>query len=333
MRTAAKAIGLGVLLVAGAASLAGCKGKGAGGGCGMLGDCGGNPLGEWKISGICNFPVAARPAQNYANTTPYYQPETGAPAPAVTSGSWCWDLQFDKDGTLISPAVPMPKPDVVVGGRILFNEDQTYIYELTAKSTTAVHLARSCFGVNGADLTCAELAKKMETSTIGVNPVYTNDSGGTKPAFTCLEKGDGCDCTFDYIETDQNAVGDKGRWVVDGNVIHHYSISGQGILFETHPARRTARDATFCVSDDGNTLELSGTNGQPLALKVGLRSLTLKRVVPPPDAGASPPEAGVEAAPEAPADAAEEASDADDASSDTSSDASSDANADASDAD
>jgi hypothetical protein len=311
MSTRAKLGWLGVLLLVGAAAFAGCKGKGAAGGCELTASCGGDPVGEWKVTEICNNPVTARPAQNYANTAPYYQPETGAPPPAVTSGSWCWDLQFDKDGTLISPAVPMPKPDVVVSGRILFNADQTYIYELTAKSTTAVHLARSCFGVNGASLTCAQLAQKMQDSTIGVNPVYANDSGGTRPAFTCVEQGDGCDCTFDYIETDQNAVGDKGRWVVDGNVIHHYSIAGQGNLFETNPSRRTVRDATFCVSDNGETLDLTGTNGQPLALKAGLRSLTLTKVHPLPDAGAAPEpamEAGVEAAPEAPpADAAEEA--------------------------
>lgn len=279
-----------LILAALLGGMAGCKGEGATGGCGVAGDCGGSAqslVGEWKVVDTCSFPVVGRPAQNYANMAPYYQPETGVPAPAVTSGSWCWDLSFDKDGTLVTPSVPLPNPDIVVYGKITFLADETYTYELTAKSTTRFHVARSCFGVNGANLTCANLATKLLESSIGVNPVYTNDSGGTKPAFTCVDGGDGCDCTFDYIETEQNAVGDKGRWVIEGNQIHHYSISGQGNLFETNPSRRTVRDATFCIADAGQTLQLTGANGAALALKAGLRSLTLTRIPPaPPDAGA-----------------------------------------------
>jgi hypothetical protein len=230
----------------------------------------------------------------------------------------------------------MPKPDVVVGGTITFSEDNTYVYELTAKSTTAFHVARSCLGVNGATLTCPQLAMKIHDSTIGVNPVYTNETPDTTPPFVCVEQGDGCDCTFDYIETTANAVGDKGRWVVDGSVIHHYSISGQGNLFETNPSRRTVRDATFCVSGDGNTLELSGTNGQPLALKAGLRTLKLTRVIP--DAGTDAAadagvEASVEVGVEAPADATDDASaDATDDAADAGSDAADAGTADAADA-
>src|SRR5262245_39810245 len=101
MRMRAKLVLFAALVGAGAVGFAGCKGKGASGGCGVTGSCGGNPVGQWQVSEICNFPVNARPAQNYANTAPYYQPETGAPPPAVTSGSWCWDLMFNMDGELI----------------------------------------------------------------------------------------------------------------------------------------------------------------------------------------------------------------------------------------
>lgn len=265
--------------------LGGCRGQGAAGGCPVTGDCGGDPVGVWQVdpASICNFPVVARPAQNYA-TPPYFEPETGATPPAVTSGSWCWDLTFtkDQDGTVTvaTPSVPMPKPDVIVSGTITFAADHSYVYVLTAQSTTAFHVARSCFGVNGADLTCAELAVKLQQSSIGANPVYSNPSGG--PAFACQDVGDGCDCTFDYLEADQfgSAVGDKGTWVQEGNVIHHYSSGGQGNLNEISPSRRTVRDATFCVTDAGQTLQLSGTNGQPLALKAGARTLTLTRASP-----------------------------------------------------
>lgn len=280
------ALSLGCVALGTAALLAGCKGQGATGGCAVAGDCGGDPIGVWQVNPAltCNFPVVSRPAQNYA-TPPYYQPETGTVPPAVTSGSWCWDLTFDKDKdtgeiTITTPAVPMARPDVIVGGTVTFNADHSYVYVLTATSTTQFHVAHSCFGVNGASLTCATFATKLQTSVIGNNPVYMNAAG--TPAFRCQDAGDGCDCSFDYIETDAlgSAVGDKGTWVLDGSVIHHYSSGGQGNLNEINPARRTVRDATFCVTDSDQTLQLSGTNGQPIALKTGARTLTLTRVAP-----------------------------------------------------
>jgi uncharacterized membrane protein YgcG len=272
--------------------LAGCKGLGATGGCPVAGDCGGNPVGIWQINPAltCNFPVVSRPAQNYMSP-PYFQPETGAATPAVTSGSWCWDLGFtkDKSGVMIaSPATPMTAPDVVVSGTVTFNADHSYVYVLTATSIQYFHVAHSCFGVNGADLTCAQFAMKLQTSQIGNNTVYAN-LDPTQPAFACQDAGDGCDCSFHYLEADASgsAVGDAGTWVQDpgSNIIHHYSSGGQGNLNEANPSRRTVRDATFCVTDGGQTMQLSGTNGQPLALKAGARSFTMSKVVVP-DAGA-----------------------------------------------
>jgi hypothetical protein len=286
LSSARVALGLAALLAAG------CKSVGATGSCPVTGDCGGDPSGVWQVDpapGLtCNFLVVSRPAQNYANTAPYFEPETGAMAPAVTSGNWCWDLTFNKDGTVSTPTVPLQNPDVIVGGTVTFNNtstDHSYTFSLTAVSTTSFHVAKSCFGVNGANLTCTQFAAALVNSSAGANPVYMNASMGATPAFRCQDAGDGCDCQFDYIETDQNAVGDTGTWVQDGNVIHQYSKAGQGNLNETSPSRRTVRDATFCVSPDGNTLQLSGTNGQALANKAGTRSLTLTRVRP--DAGAA----------------------------------------------
>jgi hypothetical protein len=286
-RAAALSLGC-IALGSTALLLSGCKGLGATGGCAVAGTCGGDPVGVWQIDPAltCNFPVVSRPAQNYA-TPPYFQPETGATPPAVTSGSWCWDLTFTKDmsGVMVSsPAVPMAAPDVIVSGTVTFNADHSYLYVLTATSVQHFHVAHSCFGVNGADLTCADFAVKLNSS-IGNNTVYRTPSGD--PGFACQDGGDGCDCTFDYLESDMfgSAVGDMGTWVVDpgSNIIHHSSIGGQGNLNEINPSRRTVRDATFCVTDNGQTMQLSGTNGQPLALKAGARTFTMTKVVP--DAG------------------------------------------------
>jgi hypothetical protein len=292
----------GATLLAAAAVLAGCKGKGAAGICPAAGDCGGDPTGKWNVTMSCSFPVVTRMAQNYANNAPYFEPETGAVPPAVTSGAWCWDLSFGKDGSLTSPKTPVPNPDVVVSGTVEFKPDHSYLYTLTATSTTTgIHIARSCLGVNGANLgpggtptTCDVLAGKMNDSITPSNTTYMNVLG--TPAFRCHEAGDGCDCDFDYTEQDStgSAVGDRGTWVVakDSNVIHHYSISGQGNFFETSPTRRSFRDATFCVSNNRQTLELSGADGTALALKAGTRTLTLTRAPDEPVAGAGAAGAG-----------------------------------------
>ena len=272
--------------------LAGCKGKGATGGCsGADSECGGNPIGTWILQDTCAFPVVSRPAQNYDTTRGYFQPETGATPPAMTSGAWCFDLSFDKDGNILTPAQPMPNPDIVVPdsvttvGRVSFNADHTYQYTLTAESTTPFHVARSCFGVNGANITCDALAMKQTTSPSGVNPHYKN-AHPNKPAFRCADAGDGCNCEFDYLEADSNAsaVGDMGSWTQDGNLIHHYSIAGQGIFADSSPTTRTVRDATFCQT--GDSMALTGAHGTAIALKSGLRTLYLTRMPPVPDAGA-----------------------------------------------
>jgi hypothetical protein len=277
--------------------VSGCKGKGAAGSCPGLGTCGGDPTGLWQVipDESCSFPVASRMGPNYDNTRGYFQTETGAMQAAASSGAWCWDLSFDKDGALTTPKVPYPNIDGVVSGTVEFLADQSYIYTLNATSISAFHIARSCLGVNGANLgpgktptTCAILAQKMNESIPISTTTYMTIDGS--PSFKCSEAGDGCDCTFVYSEQDAtgSAVGDKGTWVVDAGkgIIHHYSISGQGNFFETSPTRRPTRDATFCVKDAGETLELSGANGTPLALKVGARTLTLKRVHPADDGGA-----------------------------------------------
>jgi hypothetical protein len=266
--------------------VAGCQGKGATGGCGAAdSECGGNPVGVWQVASTCEFQAISRPAQNYDTSRGYFAPETGATAPAQTSGPWCWDLSFDKMGTILSPTAPMPNPDMVLSGTVTFSDDHTYLYLLKATSTTPFHVAYSCFGANGAGLTCDEFAQKA-IATIGANSVYSNPSGA--PPFRCHEAGDGCDCEFDYTETDQNAVGDRGTWFQEGNVIHHYSINGQGIFFETSPTRRTVRDATFC--QNGDSMVLTGAHGSAIALKAGTRTLNLMRM--PPGAGGAGGEGG-----------------------------------------
>jgi hypothetical protein len=255
-------------------SLTGCSGDGAGGTCEELSNCGGDPTGVWQVSEICNNPVSARPLQLFA------VPESGVAQPATASGGWCWDISFNKDGTLASPAVPQPNPTVVNDGTVEFNVDpmtgeHQYLYKLTAWSRTEMYIARSCLGSAGANMSCSDLASKMQTF-IGADQRYQTRHGGAPgdpTSFVCTPVGADCDCSFDYTEVDQTGVGDKGRWVVDGGRIHHYSET-----FTLTTSFRAVREADFCVSNNGQTLELSGSRGTTLALKAGLRTLKLRKV-------------------------------------------------------
>jgi hypothetical protein len=275
---------LGTTLGVGVVSMAGCGESGNQRGCPVLGDCAGDPTGVWQLtssSATCSALVDVRPKQSTAPA------ETLVPAPATASGTWCSDFVFDDAGALV-PTVPvMPftvatqplaNPDVVTSGTVTFAADQTYVYSFTASSHTTTHFARSCLGVNGANLTCAQFATNVQM-VIGVstNPVYSN--------FTCADASDhdGCDCSFDYTEPAPN-VGDAGRWVVQGHEIVLYS------KFSDVSVPNHVHEATFCVTNNGQTLQLSGYRGADLAQKAGLRTMTLTNITalssePTPEAG------------------------------------------------
>jgi hypothetical protein len=270
-----------------ATSASGCAGKGAGDGCPTLGDCGGDPTGTWVAMQSCSFPTYNRPTQSTAPA------EYGVATPAASSGNWCWGLSFNPDGTVASATPTLSTStigatvlangasvvnvDVVTSGTITFNADHTYLYQLTAISHNVVYIARSCLGVNGANLTCAQLAANMNTFITGGSPQYYN--------FACTPVGQDCNCTFDYTESmdaNNSSIGDNGTWATQGNVIYHYTIEGNGNLYQ---ASHTVREATFCVSNNGQTLQLTGYGGTPLALKAGLRTLLLTKMQPGADAG------------------------------------------------
>ncbi|HVZ73730.1 MAG TPA: hypothetical protein VHJ20_15225 [Polyangia bacterium] len=299
MTSLTKMAALALALVA----VAGCKDRGATGSCPDIDACGGDVVGVWKMASPtdkCDFVSPNKPSLNYQASSPnYFATERGNPAPAPTSGPWCWDLTFaqDMDGTIrvTAPAAMAPTilTDQVFAATVEFDADDashmsgTYSYKLDAVTTSYFHLARSCFGVSAASLTCAEVGPKIGAGPLGVDPRYQNPDGTT--TFDCTDASDGgCDCSFKYYETDanQNVVGDVGRWVKEGSLIHHYSMSGGGSFMETSPTRRSVRDDVFCESADTMHLTLSGAAGQPIALKSGLRTLYLTRVPAAPDAGA-----------------------------------------------
>lgn len=267
-----------------------CGGKGAGGPCPVLSDCGGDPTGTWMVTDSCSFETYNKPS---VETVP---PEYGVPSPPAPSGDWCWSLVVNPDGT-IANATPAPMTGVTIGnnslnagastingdivlnsGTVCFNPDHTYLYTLTAVSHNQIYLARSCLGVNGASMTCSALTDALTNFFVAESPQYYN--------FACTPMGDDCNCTFDYTESpsaNNSAVGTTGTWAIQDGLIWTYANIGQA-LSNLYYGSHTVMQSDYCVSSDLQTLQLTGYRGTPLALHAGLRTLTLTKMT-----GACPP--------------------------------------------
>jgi hypothetical protein len=269
--------------LAGVAMVGGCGGSGAGGPCPTLSDCGGDPTGAWTVTSSCSFETYGKPS---VETVP---PEYGVPSPAAPSGDWCWSLIVNPDGS-IANATPAPMTgttignnslnagpgtvigDIVNSGTVCFNPDGTYLYTLTAVSHNQLYLARSCLGVNGANMTCSALSDALTTFFAAESPQYTH--------FACAAVGEDCNCTFDFTESqmaNNSAVGTTGTWQFQDGLIWTYADIGQAlsnVVYGSHTVSQT----DYCVSQDKQTLRLTGARGTPLVLHAGLRTLTLKKL-------------------------------------------------------
>jgi hypothetical protein len=273
------------LALAGAVLADACGGAGAGGPCPTLSDCGGDPTGVWEVTNACSFQAYNKPS---VATVPA---DYGVPSPAPGSGDWCWSLAIKPDGT-IGNATPAPMNGVTIGpvnsvnpgastvdvdiinsGTVCFNADHTYLYTLTGVSKdNDVYFARSCLGVNGATMTCGDLTSALTTYFMGENPQYYN--------FACSAVGEDCNCTFDFTESPNangSAAGTTGTWTLQNGLIWTFADITQGysnLSYGSHTVLQT----DYCVSPDGNTLQLTGYRGTPIQLHAGLRTLTLKKV-------------------------------------------------------
>jgi hypothetical protein len=271
------------LAVAGLGLAGACGGKGAGGPCPVLSDCGGDPTGVWAVTESCSFETYSKPS---VETVP---PEYGIPSPPAPSGDWCWSLVVNPDGAIVN-ATPAPMTgatignnslnagastvngDIVNSGTVCFNPDHTYVYTLTAVSHNQLYLARSCLGVNGANMTCSALADALTTFFTAESPQYYN--------FACSSVGEDCNCTFDYTESpsaNDSAVGTTGTWTLQDGLIWTYANIGQALSNLSYGSH-TVMQTDYCVSDEGQTLQLTGYRGTPIQLHAGLRTLTLTKM-------------------------------------------------------
>jgi hypothetical protein len=279
----------------GAVYTAGCGGKGAEGQCAALGDCGGDPTGNWKIVEACQYqPV--RPAQptdvNDYMGTPPLPPTLAPPQPQptqlvpTTSGDWCLSLDYNM-GTVNNVSLWHDAPLLQPGSTVTFIKTAAtattpavntytaiYIFSTNypgANNTT--HFAPICLTANGGDPSCADL-------TAGLTKFYAAGNGTPQPPATfnniqCVTSPSdgGCDCTY-YYELE---VVDEGSWSAAGGTIFEqnssFTYNGQVSKLGT-PAQTV--QATYCQQNA--SLELSGARGESLSDLLGLRTMLLQKM-------------------------------------------------------
>ena len=240
-----------------------CGGKGVAGDCPDLPACGGNPVGSWKATSVCEIRESAAPQLAVPTPSAVNVPQTpalaGAPPNPNVSGDWCSGLVFlppsaQSNGKL-GGASFYAKPFASIETTVVYLANQTYNYATTGASTETTHFTRSCLNAYGYSPTCAELTEALSGQQ------FANYQG-----MKCVDTPDvGCDCSYLSIESG----GPSGIWRVDGGTLIQFPDNGGA-----------AQPADFCVQ--GDTLTVSGKNGAHLLASTGRRSMVMRRC---PDTG------------------------------------------------
>jgi hypothetical protein len=254
------------LVVAMAALLAACQGKGVGGSsCPDQPGCGGHLEGMWTVNGVCqylvNAPSSDPPPQ--ADLTTPQTPSLATPQPQTSTGEWCQGLVVvpaTGGGIMVANTNFFPTPSKFVTGTLEFDTGGAYTFRLTSVATSTVHLTQACIAAYGATTDCAGLQSALVNAP---NPNYNKDS------LTCTvaNDGDGCNCNVQLGDSGF----DMGTWALD---------STQTVVYETSTnGGKGPQAASYCVN--GDQLTLSGYEGATLiGGPAGLRTLTAMRTSP-----------------------------------------------------
>jgi hypothetical protein len=252
--------------------------------CKDLGNCGGPlPLGRWELSpghGSCSEDLYTAPTDTRLVQADLPAARTPPPEPALFD--WCY-LLVTNGGTNIQAKPPRfyYENGPVGAAQVQYEADGHYSVGITKTGTYTLDFPAVCMREFGAMDNrpavpggppvniCKQLEVPLAASGLGEGS-YRNTSCDPNPA----DPG-GCLCVFDVSE----AGGGAGTYqLLNNNTILH-------LPFTNFPQR-----VTFC--NKGDSLELTGANGDYLFGVRGLRTMTLSRAAaaapPSSDAGTPP---------------------------------------------
>jgi hypothetical protein len=261
--------------------------------CPALGSCGGSVVGDWRLANdhpSCSEEIYSAPADPRLGQPEGDLPPARTPPPEPALYDWC-DLLVTGMGSIVhtpplfytnSPNGYQGASNVAnyyvggpIGGATLhYDANGTYTLSTTRTGTFFLDFPSICVRAFGAkdgnpidpDMmggptgnVCQQLAVGLAK---GAPAKYTNIGCQLDP--NDPPNVAGCICNFDLMDVQTNT----GAYGVRGDSIQHL------------PGNNFPQYATFC--SQGNTLQLTGSDGAYLFDRVGLRTLDMISFTPPP---------------------------------------------------
>lgn len=227
--------------------------------------CGGDPTGEWIVTGSCRDPAYQAP-----NPSTYYgQPDPMArqPLPEPTSSDWCSDLQYSPQGGIILFTFPHDTLAIAPGRPVTYDATGRYATLVLTAGTGGVDLSASCLSRFAVLFQCAAADASTPLGTRSLTDdlaAYSASFGNYYQDIACADDGaGGCACTYTILSV-PGGGGLNGRWSTQGSVLTHFA--------DTMPL---PSQADLCVS--GDTMTLWGHDQTAIWDQAGLRTVTLMK--------------------------------------------------------
>lgn len=232
--------------------------------CEALGDCGGDPVGDWALGTghtSCSEDVTGLPSDPRLRGGDV--PPQRIPAPEQAFSNWCQGLIAGTENILTVPPTFFTESIPFGTATVGYHADGSYSIGIGRTGYFYFEFSGQCMrqfgagtGLATADM-CAQLQQPLRDSGAGEGS-YQNTTCGVNP-----KDPFGCLCLFDVAEIS----GSGGRWQKVGtNEILHLPNTA-GFSFRT----------SFCRT--GNTLQITGADGSYLLNKPALRTLDLGQVI------------------------------------------------------
>ena len=241
--------------------------------CSELGNCGGNPVGYWVLApGYPSCMEDLYLPQTDKRLVAATMPAAGHPPPEPAVYDWC-DLLIASGGPNVQlrPPAFFYESGQIGSAEVRINQDGTYTTGITRTGTFQLDFPAACvrmFGASdGKPITPADPASPVGNVCKQLEPPISASGLGegsyrnTRCEPNAADPG-GCVCQFDVTETG----GPGGFWKpFDANTL----------LFI--PQTNFPAKVTYCVK--GDSLELTGADGDYLFGQRGLRTFKLQRIV------------------------------------------------------
>ena len=227
--------------------------------------CGGDPTGQWIVTGSCRDPAYQAPDP----TTYYGQPDPMArqPLPEPTNSDWCSDLKYDPAAGISFFNFPHDTLAIAPGRPVTYDAAGKYATLLYVTGNGSADISAGCLSRFAVVFQCAARDASTPAGTRSVTDDladYSASFGNYFQDIACTDDGSaGCLCTYTILSV-PGGGGLNGRWSSQGSLLTHFA--------DTMPL---PSQADLCVT--GDTMTLWGHDHTAIWDQAGLRTVTLMK--------------------------------------------------------